>query len=212
MPESPKPQEEFAPRRGSSQVGSSSYSERSDFLLFAIAPTSSAAGEQVFHVFAAIAHFERQLISERAKDGLLAARKRGRTPCLPPLHADTVSALQEFVDNGTSVTKATRNLCIGRSTAYRVVQKTGSWRMLPVRSSLAWFYAKTIRRGLLAVHHLSSPASRRNISWPPRFPLLSQRRSGHGIIGCLFHQSSCTTGAVSQTVLAISSTWRWWVR
>ena len=86
--------------------------------------TTSAAGELVFHVFAAIAHFERRLISERTKDGLLAARKRGRTPGRPPLHADTVSALRELVDNGTSVTKAASYLGIGRSTAYRAIQET----------------------------------------------------------------------------------------
>lgn len=47
--------------------------------------TTSAAGELVFHVFGAIAHFERRLISERTKDGLAAARKHGRTPGRPPL-------------------------------------------------------------------------------------------------------------------------------
>lgn len=86
--------------------------------------STSAAGELVFDVFAAIAHFERRLISERTKDGLLAARKRGRTPGWPPLHADTVSALRELVDNGTSVTKAASYLGIGRSTAYRAIQET----------------------------------------------------------------------------------------
>jgi DNA invertase Pin-like site-specific DNA recombinase len=35
--------------------------------------TTSAAGELVFHVFGAIAHFERRLISERTKDGLASA-------------------------------------------------------------------------------------------------------------------------------------------
>jgi DNA invertase Pin-like site-specific DNA recombinase len=39
--------------------------------------TSSAAGELVFHVFGAIAHFERRLIAERTKDGIAAARVRG---------------------------------------------------------------------------------------------------------------------------------------
>ena len=86
--------------------------------------TTSAAGELVFHVFAAIAHFERRLTSGRTKDGLRVAGKRGRTPGRPPLHADTVSALQELVDNGTSVTKAARYLGIGRSTACRVIQET----------------------------------------------------------------------------------------
>ena len=36
--------------------------------------TTSASGELVFHVFGAIAHFERRLISERTKDGLANAR------------------------------------------------------------------------------------------------------------------------------------------
>ena len=42
--------------------------------------TKSAAGELVFHVFGAIAYFERRLISERTKNGLINARKHGRTP------------------------------------------------------------------------------------------------------------------------------------
>ena len=47
-----------------------------------VLPTS-ATGELVFHVFGAIAHFERRLISERTRDGIAAARKRGRTPGPP---------------------------------------------------------------------------------------------------------------------------------
>ena len=62
--------------------------------------TSSAAGELVFHVFGAIAHFERRLISERTRDGIAAARKRGRTPGRPPLDPETVSAAQKLIDSG----------------------------------------------------------------------------------------------------------------
>ncbi len=40
--------------------------------------TSSAAGELVFHMFGTIAHFERRLIVERIRDGIAAARARGR--------------------------------------------------------------------------------------------------------------------------------------
>ena len=64
--------------------------------------TSSAAGELVFHVFGAIAHFERRLISERTRDGIAAARKRGRTPGRPPLDPDTVSAAQKLIEAGLS--------------------------------------------------------------------------------------------------------------
>ncbi len=42
--------------------------------------TGSAAGEPVFHVFGAIARFERRLIAERTKDGIAAARAQGRKP------------------------------------------------------------------------------------------------------------------------------------
>ena len=47
--------------------------------------TASAAGELVFHVFGAIAHFERRLISERTREGLAAARRRGARPGRRPL-------------------------------------------------------------------------------------------------------------------------------
>ena len=64
--------------------------------------TSSAAGELVFHVFGSIAHFERRLISERTRDGIAAARKRGRTPGRPPLDPETVSAAEKLIAAGLS--------------------------------------------------------------------------------------------------------------
>ena len=82
--------------------------------------TSSAAGELVFHVFGAIAHFERRLISERTRDGIAAARKRGRTPGRPPLDPETVSAAQKLIDAGLSPARAAQQLGIGRATAYRI--------------------------------------------------------------------------------------------
>jgi DNA invertase Pin-like site-specific DNA recombinase len=48
--------------------------------------TNSAAGELVFHVFGAIAHFERRLIAERTKDGIAAARAKGKQPG-GPIHS-----------------------------------------------------------------------------------------------------------------------------
>jgi len=48
--------------------------------------TNSAAGELVFHVFGAIAHFERRLIAERTKDAIAAARAKGKQPG-GPIHS-----------------------------------------------------------------------------------------------------------------------------
>ena len=84
--------------------------------------TTSAAGELVFHVFGAIAHFERRLISERTKDGLINARKHGRSPGRPPLQPETISALQDLVSAGKSVAQAAKHLGIGRSTAYKAIR------------------------------------------------------------------------------------------
>jgi DNA invertase Pin-like site-specific DNA recombinase len=87
--------------------------------------TTSAAGELVFHVFGAIAHFERRLISERTKDGLASARKHGRVPGRPPLQPATISALQDLVGAGKSVSQAAKHLGIGRSTAYKAIRESG---------------------------------------------------------------------------------------
>ncbi len=84
--------------------------------------TSSAAGELVFHVFGAIAHFERRLISERTREGIAAARMRGKNPGRPKLDAETVSAVQKLVKAGMTPGQAAKQLGIGRSTAYRVAK------------------------------------------------------------------------------------------
>jgi DNA invertase Pin-like site-specific DNA recombinase len=46
--------------------------------------TTTPAGKLVFHIFGSIAEFERARIVERTKEGLEAARKRGRVGGRPP--------------------------------------------------------------------------------------------------------------------------------
>ena len=86
--------------------------------------TTSAAGELIFHVFGAIAHFERRLISERTKDGIEAARAQGRKPGRPPIKAETVLALQNLVGAGMTAGQAAKQLGIARSTVYRLIKET----------------------------------------------------------------------------------------
>jgi len=84
--------------------------------------TSSAAGELVFHVFGAIAQFERRLIAERTRDGIANARAKGRRPGRPPLNQDKRDAALLLVQSGMSPTQAARQVGLGRSTLYRELQ------------------------------------------------------------------------------------------
>ena len=90
--------------------------------------TSSAAGELIFHVFGAIAHFERRLISERTKDGIAAARAKGRLPGRQPLDMDKVEAAIKLIEARISPTQAAKQLGIGRSTIYREMRRLGVGR------------------------------------------------------------------------------------
>ena len=47
--------------------------------------TSTSGGKLIFHIFSALAEFERELIQERTQAGLKAARARGRMGGRPPL-------------------------------------------------------------------------------------------------------------------------------
>jgi DNA invertase Pin-like site-specific DNA recombinase len=83
--------------------------------------TTSAAGELVFHVFGAIAHFERRLIAERTRDGLQAAAAKGRRPGRPQIEEETISSALALIEAGLPPARAARQLGIGRSTLYRVI-------------------------------------------------------------------------------------------
>jgi len=81
--------------------------------------TSTAAGRLVFHVFAALAEFERRLIVERTMAGLAAARARGRKGGRPGLPAEKVAAIQALAASGRGPAEVCKALGIGRSTFYK---------------------------------------------------------------------------------------------
>ena len=87
--------------------------------------TSSAAGELVFHVFGAIAHFERRLIAERTRDDIAAARARGKHPGRQRLDRGRAEAALKLVAAGLSPTAAAKQVGLGRSTVYRELAAGG---------------------------------------------------------------------------------------
>lgn len=88
--------------------------------------TTTPGGKLIFHVFGALAEFERDLIRERTHAGLAAARARGRTGGRPKKLADpkTLALAQSLYDGGqTDVETICRTLGISRATLYRSVKR-----------------------------------------------------------------------------------------
>jgi DNA invertase Pin-like site-specific DNA recombinase len=83
--------------------------------------TTSAGGRLVFHLFGAMAEFERGLIRERTRAGLDAARARGRIGGRPPAltPADLMAARAMLRDPDISVEAVARRLGVAPSTLYR---------------------------------------------------------------------------------------------
>lgn len=81
--------------------------------------TTTAGGRLVFHVFGAVAQFERALAAERSAAGVAAARAAGRVPGRPKLPATIIEAVRKLDQAGTTRTNIARSLGISRSSVYR---------------------------------------------------------------------------------------------
>jgi len=85
--------------------------------------TTTAQGRLVFHMFGALAEFERSLIRERTQAGLAAARRAGRPGGPPPkLTEDDLDVARALLANpDIGVTQIAHRLGVSPATLYRYI-------------------------------------------------------------------------------------------
>ena len=84
--------------------------------------TTTSSGKLIFHIFGALAEFERNLIRERTTAGLTAARARGRKGGRPrALTGKQLGVAQDLYDKRHPIQEICRMLKISRATLYRYI-------------------------------------------------------------------------------------------
>jgi DNA invertase Pin-like site-specific DNA recombinase len=86
--------------------------------------TTTPGGKLIFHVFGALAEFERDLTRERTHAGLAAARARGRVGGRPKKLTRSQAALARrlYADGETDIATICQTLGISRATLYRALK------------------------------------------------------------------------------------------
>jgi DNA invertase Pin-like site-specific DNA recombinase len=88
--------------------------------------TTTPQGEFLFHIFGALAQFERSLTQERVTAGLAAARRRGRRGGRPPvIDAEKLAAVVAALDGGATKAAVCRTFGIKRSTLIDALARIG---------------------------------------------------------------------------------------
>ena len=88
--------------------------------------TTTASGELLFHVFGALAQYERALIQERVAAGLAAAKRRGRVGGRPrAIVGEKLEAIVAALDEGMSKAAVCRNFGVKRTTLIETLARVG---------------------------------------------------------------------------------------
>lgn len=84
--------------------------------------TTTPQGKLMFTIFAGISQFERDLISQRTKEGLKSARARGRKGGRPPKNSkDIETAIKMYRSKDYSIAEITRVTGVSKTTLYRYI-------------------------------------------------------------------------------------------
>lgn len=85
---------------------------------------SNATGQLMFHLFAAFAEFERNLIQERSAAGRVAAKARGRLGGRPEKYGEKdIEMMKALIDGGTPIKDVAERWGVSRTTIYRYLER-----------------------------------------------------------------------------------------
>jgi DNA invertase Pin-like site-specific DNA recombinase len=85
--------------------------------------TTTPQGKLLFTIFAGLSQFERDLTSERTKEGLRAAKSRGRLGGRPSIRSEKAVSVRLLYDNNVKIVDIVKQTGLSRSTIYRVLKE-----------------------------------------------------------------------------------------
>jgi DNA invertase Pin-like site-specific DNA recombinase len=84
--------------------------------------TTTPQGKLMFTIFAGLSQFERDLISERTREGLKAAKARGRSGGRPSKRNEKGLAVELLYSSGMKISEIVRQTDLSRSTVNRIMK------------------------------------------------------------------------------------------
>ena len=86
--------------------------------------TSTPTGKAMFGMLAVFAEFERDIIQQRTKAGLDAARRRGRIGGRPAINEKVKKRVRTLFESGERADDIAKEYGIGRATVYKIINET----------------------------------------------------------------------------------------
>jgi DNA invertase Pin-like site-specific DNA recombinase len=85
--------------------------------------TTTPQGKLLFTIFAGLSQFERDLTSARTKEGLKAAKARGRFGGRPSIRSEKAVSIKLLYDNSVKIVDIVKQTGLSRSTVNRVIKE-----------------------------------------------------------------------------------------
>lgn len=84
--------------------------------------STTPQGRLLFTIFSGLSQFERDLLAERTRDGLRAAKLRGRSGGRPSKRTDKALTVETLYNSGVKIAEIVRQTALSRSTVNRIIR------------------------------------------------------------------------------------------